>query len=149
MSGHYNIVVIGSGPAGQKAAVQAAKLGKRVAIIDRASSLGGTCIHGGAIPSKTLREAVMHLSGYRERRIYGASYTVKEKITMSDLLFRADQVIKHEIDVTRHQLQRNGVDVIAADASELVDAAPRRPRPRAPRRATARPARRGTVCRLS
>jgi NAD(P) transhydrogenase len=113
----YDLVALGSGPAGQRAAIQAAKLGKRAAVVEHRAVIGGVCINSGTIPSKTLREAVMHLSGYRERRIYGASYTVKEKITMSDLLFRADQVIKHEIDVTRHQLQRNGVDVIAARAA--------------------------------
>ncbi len=113
----YDLFVLGSGPAGQRAAIQAAKLGKRTAVAEHRAVIGGVCINTGTIPSKTLREAVMHLSGYRERSIYGASYTVKEKITMSDLLFRADQVIKHEIDVTRHQLQRNGVEVIAARAS--------------------------------
>jgi NAD(P) transhydrogenase len=113
----YDLVALGSGPAGQRAAIQAAKLGKRAAVVEHRAVIGGVCINTGTIPSKTLREAVMHLSGYRERRIYGASYAVKEKITMSDLLFRADQVIKHEIDVTRHQLQRNGVDVIAARAA--------------------------------
>jgi NAD(P) transhydrogenase len=112
----YDLFVLGSGPAGQRAAIQAAKLGKRTAVAEHRAVIGGVCINTGTIPSKTLREAVMHLSGYRERSIYGASYTVKEKITMSDLLFRADQVIKHEIDVTRHQLQRNGVDVITARA---------------------------------
>jgi NAD(P) transhydrogenase len=113
----YDLFVLGSGPAGQRAAIQAAKLGKRTAVAEHRAVVGGVCINTGTIPSKTLREAVMHLSGYRERSIYGASYTVKEKITMSDLLFRADQVIKHEIDVTRHQLQRNGVDVITARAA--------------------------------
>jgi NAD(P) transhydrogenase len=113
----YDLFVLGSGPAGQRAAIQAAKLGKRTAVAEHRGVVGGVCINTGTIPSKTLREAVMHLSGYRERSIYGASYTVNEKITMSDLLFRADQVIKHEIDVTRHQLQRNGVDVITARAA--------------------------------
>lgn len=113
----YDLFVLGSGPAGQRAAIQAAKLGKRTAIAEHRAVVGGVCINTGTIPSKTLREAAMHLSGYRERSIYGASYSVKDKITMADLLFRADMVIKHEIDVTRHQLQRNGVAVIAASAS--------------------------------
>jgi NAD(P) transhydrogenase len=113
----YDLFVLGSGPAGQRAAIQAAKLGKRAAVAEHRATVGGVCINTGTIPSKTLREAVLHLSGYRERSIYGASYTVKHDITMSDLLFRADQVIKHEIDVTRHQLQRNGVDVIEGRAS--------------------------------
>ena len=113
----YDLFVFGSGPAGQRAAIQAAKLGKRAAVAERRAVVGGVCINTGTIPSKTLREAVLHLSGYRERNIYGASYSVKGKITMSDLLFRADRVIKHEIDVTRHQLQRNGVDVIESRAA--------------------------------
>jgi NAD(P) transhydrogenase len=113
----YDLVVIGSGPAGQRAAIQAAKLDKRVAIVERKAVIGGVCINTGTIPSKTLREAVLHLSGYRERGVYGASYTVKQNITMDDLLFRADHVIGHEIDVTRHQLIRNRVEVLAAEAS--------------------------------
>jgi NAD(P) transhydrogenase len=113
----YDLVVIGSGPAGQRAAIQAAKLDKRVALVERKAVIGGVCINTGTIPSKTLREAVLHLSGYRERGVYGASYTVKQNITMDDLLFRADHVIGHEIDVTRHQLMRNRVEVLAAEAS--------------------------------
>jgi NAD(P) transhydrogenase len=113
----YDMVVIGSGPAGQKAAIQAAKLGKRAAIVEKRSVVGGVCINTGTIPSKTLREAVLYLSGYRERGVYGASYTVKQKITMEDLLFRAHYVIRHENDVIRHQLQRNNVEVITGTAS--------------------------------
>ena len=113
----YDLLVIGSGPAGQRAAIQAAKLGKRVAIVERKAVVGGVCINTGTIPSKTLRETVLHLSGYRERGLYGASYTVKQNITMSDLLMRTDRVISHEIDVTRHQLLRNRVELFAAVAS--------------------------------
>jgi NAD(P) transhydrogenase len=117
----YDLLVIGSGPAGQRAAIQAAKLDKRVAIIERKVVVGGVCINTGTIPSKTLREAILHLSGYRERGLYGASYTVKQHITMSDLLFRTEHVISHEIDITRSQLLRNRVELIAAEAS-FVDA---------------------------
>jgi NAD(P) transhydrogenase len=113
----YDLLVIGSGPAGQRAAIQAAKLDKRVALVEKKAVIGGVCINTGTIPSKTLREAVLHLSGYRERGVYGASYTVKQNITMDDLLYRTSSVIKHEIDVTRHQLQRNRVEVFCADAS--------------------------------
>ena len=76
--------------------------------------VGGVCINTGTIPSKTLREAVLHLSGYRERGLYGASYAVKQQITMRDLLFRVDHVISNEIDVVRHQLMRNGVEILTA-----------------------------------
>jgi NAD(P) transhydrogenase len=113
----YDMVVIGSGPAGQRAAIQAAKLGKRVLITERKVVVGGVCINTGTIPSKTLREAVLHLSGYRERGLYGASYTVKQNITIGDLLFRTGHVINHEIDVTRHQLLRNHIELVAAEAS--------------------------------
>ena len=117
----YDMLVIGSGPAGQRAAIQAAKLDKRVAIVERRAVVGGVCLNTGTIPSKTLREAVMHLSGYRERGVYGASYAVKQHITVDDLLFRADHVMRHEIDVTRHQLMRNRVELLYAEAS-FVDA---------------------------
>ena len=113
----YDLLVIGSGPAGQRASIQAAKLGKRVAIAERKAVVGGICINVGTIPSKTLREAVLHLSGYRLRNVYGASYAVKHDISMSDLLFRTDHVVRHELDITRHQLMRNGVEVIKAEAS--------------------------------
>lgn len=113
----YDMIVIGSGPAGQRAAIQAAKLEKKVAIVEKKTALGGVCINTGTIPSKTLREAVMYLSGYTQRGLYGSSYTVKERITMDDLMFRTDAVIRSEIDVVRHQLMRNGIDLIAAEAS--------------------------------
>jgi NAD(P) transhydrogenase len=113
----YDLLVIGSGPAGQRAAIQAAKLDKRVAIVERKTVIGGVCINTGTIPSKTLREAVLYLSGFRERNVYGASYTVKQNITMEDLLFRTDNVIRHEIDVTRHQLMRNRVELLIGTAS--------------------------------
>jgi len=117
----YDLLVIGSGPAGQRAAIQGAKLDKHVAIVERKAVVGGVCLNTGTIPSKTLREAVMHLSGYRERGIYGASYAVKQHITVDDLLFRADHVMRHEIDVTRHQLMRNQVELLYAEASFVDD----------------------------
>jgi NAD(P) transhydrogenase len=113
----YDLAVVGSGPAGHRAAIQAAKLRKRVVVIERNPILGGVCINTGTIPSKTLREAVLYLSGYREHAMYGASYRVKERITLADLLFRIDGVVRHEIDVSRHQLQRNGVEIVCGSAS--------------------------------
>ena len=117
----YDLLVIGSGPAGQRAAIQGAKLDKSVALIEKKTVLGGVSINTGTIPSKTLREAVMELSGYRGKEFYGLSYSVKERITMQDLLQRVDSVIRHEIDVTRAQLLRNRVEVLSAAAS-FVDA---------------------------
>src|SRR5437879_13007286 len=115
----FDLIVIGSGPAGQRAAIQGAKLGKRVALIEKVATLGGCCINTGTIPSKTMREAVLHLSGYYYQNIYGINYRVKEKITMADLLFRVQHVIKTEIDVTQAQLSRNGIEVITGVASFL------------------------------
>jgi NAD(P) transhydrogenase len=113
----YDLIVIGSGPAGQRAAIQGSKSGKKVALIERREVIGGVCINTGTIPSKTMREAVLHLSGYNYQNIYGVSYRVKEKITMADLAFRVQHVIKTEIDVTTAQLSRNGIEVMTGVAS--------------------------------
>src|SRR5215468_6483133 len=113
----YELMVIGSGPAGHHAAVQAAKLGRRVAIVERLSCVGGVCINTGTIPSKTLREAVLYLSGFQQRGLYGTSYRVKQSITIQDLMFRCHHVIEKENDVYRAQFARNGVDVLEGQAS--------------------------------
>ncbi|HWC98669.1 MAG TPA: Si-specific NAD(P)(+) transhydrogenase [Candidatus Sulfopaludibacter sp.] len=117
----FDLIVIGSGPAGQRAAIQASKCGQRVVVVEQREIVGGTCINTGTIPSKTMREAVMHLSGFQYQGIYGVNYHVKDKITMADLGFRVNQVIKTEVDVTQSQLSRNGVSVIMARAS-FIDA---------------------------
>jgi NAD(P) transhydrogenase len=117
----YDLVVIGSGPAGQKAALNAAKLGKRVALVERENSVGGVCIHTGTIPSKAIREAVLHLTGIRERSLYGTAYAVKQNITMADLLYRCRHVVQNEVDVIRSQMTRNGVCMLFGTAS-FVDA---------------------------
>ncbi len=116
-SSHYDIIVIGSGPSGQKAAIQAAKLRKRVAIIEQSSEVGGVCTNTGTIPSKSFREAVLYLSGFRERSIYGNAYRVKTNITINDLTFRIGSIIRHENDVIEHQLSRNRIEIIQGRAS--------------------------------
>lgn len=108
----YDMVVIGSGPGGQKAAIASAKLGKSVAIVERGQMIGGVCVQTGTIPSKTLREAVLYLTGMSQRELYGASYRVKEKITPADLLARTQHVIGKEVDVVRNQLMRNLIDLL-------------------------------------
>ncbi len=113
----YDLLVIGSGPSGQRAAISGAKLGKRVALVESREVVGGACINTGTIPSKTMREAVLHLSGYNYKSVYGMNYRVKEKITMSDLAFRVQHVIKTEIDVTQAQLSRNNIDMLTGVAS--------------------------------
>lgn len=115
-SQEYDLVVIGSGPGGQKAAIAAAKLGKSVAVIERGRMLGGVCVNTGTIPSKTLREAVVYLTGMSQRELYGASYRVKEKITPADLLARTQHVIGKEIDVVRSQLMRNRIELYTGHA---------------------------------
>lgn len=116
---HYGVVVIGSGPAGQRAAIQAAKSGQRVALIEKQEEVGGVCINTGTIPSKTMREAVMHLSGYQYQSVYGMNYHVKDKITIADLAFRVQHVIKTEVDVSAGQLSRNGIDLVHGVAEFL------------------------------
>lgn len=113
----YDLIVIGSGPAGQRAAIYGAKHGKRVALVESREVVGGACINTGTIPSKTMREAVLHLSGYNYKSIYGMNYRVKERITMADLAFRVQHVIKTEIDVTEAQLSRNNVEMLTGTAS--------------------------------
>jgi NAD(P) transhydrogenase len=116
---HYDLLVIGTGPAGQKAAVQAAKLNKKVGIIERKEVVGGVCTNTGTIPSKSLREAVLYLSGFRQRNLYGAGYRVKDTITIEDLAFRANHVIKNEIAIVQNQMARNRVDMIFGTARFL------------------------------
>ncbi len=113
----YDLLVIGTGPAGQKAAVQAAKLGKKVGIVERREVVGGVCINTGTIPSKSLREAVLYLSGFRQRNLYGAGYRVKDTITIEDLIFRAAHVVTNEIRIVQDQMRRNSVDMIYGTAS--------------------------------
>src|SRR5580698_5272973 len=113
----YDLIVIGSGPAGQRAAIQAAKSHKKVALIEKREVIGGVCINTGTIPSKTMREAVIHFSGFHYQAIYGMNYRVKEKVSMSDLSFRVHHVIKTEIDVTQSQLSRNNVEMLTGQAS--------------------------------
>src|SRR5215472_15140770 len=116
---HYDLVVIGSGPAGQKAAICAAKLRKKVAIVERTRTVGGVCVHTGTIPSKTLREAVLYLSGLRQRSFYGRGYVVKDNIAMQDLVFRAQAVMAREIEVIKAQLRRNQVNTLEGTARFL------------------------------
>jgi NAD(P) transhydrogenase len=117
MANVYDLIVIGSGPAGQRAAIYGAKHGKKVALVEMREVVGGACINTGTIPSKTMREAVLHLSGYNYKSIYGMNYRVKERITMADLAFRVQHVIKTEVDVTEAQLSRNNVEMLTGVAS--------------------------------
>ncbi len=117
---HVDMVVIGSGPAGQKAAIQAAKLGKSVTLIERNRILGGACTHTGTIPSKALREAVLHLSGIQARGFYGdregGGRGKPNEITIEDLIARGQQVIRTEMEVIREHMTRNEVEIICGEA---------------------------------
>lgn len=115
----FDLAVIGSGPGGQKAAVMAAKLDKRVCVIDSKTMVGGVCVNTGTIPSKTMREAVMHLTGMQLREIYGASYRVKEDISITDLLSRLQHVVGRETEVIRAQLLRNHIELVPGMARFL------------------------------
>ncbi len=117
----YDLVVIGSGPAGQKAAIAAATLNKKVAVGERNFKLGRSCLHQGTIPSKTLREAVSYLSGVGQRDLYGSAHRVKEQITIEDLSFRTQRVVEREVNTIRDQLIRNYVDVIAGSGCFVDD----------------------------
>jgi NAD(P) transhydrogenase len=112
----YDLLVLGSGPGGQMAAIAGAKLGRRVGIVDRGTMVGGVCINTGTIPSKTLREAVLYLTGHTQQEFYGHSYRLKSDITIKDLLARTNHVIGREIDVIRSQLARNHVTMLAGTA---------------------------------
>ena len=113
----FDVLVIGSGPGGQKAAIAAAKLERRVAIIERRDMIGGVCLNTGTIPSKTLREAVLYLTGLDQREMYGQSYRVKDEITIADLAARTTHVVGREIEVVRSQLSRNRVAILIGTGS--------------------------------
>jgi NAD(P) transhydrogenase len=115
----YDVLVLGSGPGGQKAAIAAAKLGRRAAVVERKTMVGGVCINTGTIPSKTLREAVLYLTGRSQQEFYGQSYRLKDEITVGDLTARTHHVIGREIDVIRSQLARNHVAMLAGTAKFL------------------------------
>ncbi len=112
MPSRYDLVVIGSGPAGQKAAICAAKLRRSVLVVDRPERIGGVSVHTGTIPSKTLREAVLYLSGFRQRAFYGKDYRPQDKISVADLAQRVRPVREHETTVVRAQLKRNGIETM-------------------------------------
>ena len=113
---HYDLIIIGSGPAGRAAAIQGGKLKRRVLVIDRENRLGGVSVHTGTIPSKTLRETVLNLSGWRERSFYGRSYRVKDDIHAGDLRVRLTKTLDHEVDVLEHQFNRNHVETLMGSA---------------------------------
>ena len=113
---HYDLIVVGSGPAGRRGAIQAAKFGKDVLVVERGGRVGGVSVHTGTIPSKTLRETALNLSGWRERGFYGRSYRVKQNLSADDLRTRLHITLNHEVDVLEHQFARNQVETICGTA---------------------------------
>ena len=117
---HFDLVVIGSGPAGEKGAAQAAYFGKRVCLIERAPKPGGAAINTGTIPSKTLRETALYFSGLRQRGLYGVDLTVKKNITIGDFMHRERAVIKSEWALIAENIEKHGIATIQG-AARLVD----------------------------
>jgi NAD(P) transhydrogenase len=134
---HYDLIVIGSGPAGRRAAVQAAKLRKSVLVVEKGRKVGGVCVHTGTIPSKTLRETVLNLSGWRERGFYGRAHRAKRDITAADLRQRLHITLGHEVEVLEHQFARNAVEWTTGTASFLNPSTIEIASDRAPERHTA------------
>src|SRR6204780_5613130 len=118
--GSFEFIIIGSGPAGRRAAIQAAKLGKSVLVIEKGRRVGGVSVHTGTIPSKTLRETVLNLSGWRERGFYGRAYRVKQNIQAEDLRKRLTMTLDHEVEILEPQFARNKVET-ARGAARFVD----------------------------
>jgi NAD(P) transhydrogenase len=116
---NYDLLVIGSGPAGQKAAIQAAKLRKRVAIVEKQPTVGGASLNTGTLPSKTLKDAIYYLHGFKLRSFTNITYSIRKSLTLRDLMARKDLVLKHELEVITNQLERNDVDIIQGSASFL------------------------------
>ncbi|MCJ8143624.1 Si-specific NAD(P)(+) transhydrogenase [Ancylobacter sp. A5.8] len=115
----FDMIVIGSGPSGRRAAVQSAKIGKSVLVIEKGRRVGGVSVHTGTIPSKTMRETVLNLSGWRERGFYGRSYRVKQDISAGDILARLHKTLDHEVEVLEHQFSRNAVKSLRGEARFL------------------------------
>jgi len=113
----FDMIVIGSGPSGRRAAIQAAKIGKSVLVVEKGRRVGGVSVHTGTIPSKTLRETILNLSGWRERGFYGRAYRVKQDIAAPDLILRLQKTLEHEVEVLEHQFNRNAVRTAKGEAS--------------------------------
>ncbi|MBI5344630.1 MAG: FAD-dependent oxidoreductase, partial [Deltaproteobacteria bacterium] len=108
----YDILVIGSGPGGERAALQASKLGKKVAIIERQPYIGGAGLHTGTLPSKTLRETALYLAGFKQRAVFGFQFTLGRDVTLSELMYRKTEVIRKQMEVLIDQFSRNNVKII-------------------------------------
>jgi NAD(P) transhydrogenase len=109
---HYDLLVIGAGPAGEKGAAQAAYFGKRVALIEREPHPGGAGINTGTVPSKTLRETALYFSGLGQRGLYGIDYQVKTGLTVRDLMYRQHEVVRSLRQVVSENIARHKIDLL-------------------------------------
>jgi len=114
---HYDLIVIGSGPAGEKGAAQAAYFGKRVAMVERAQHVGGAGINTGTVPSKTLREAALYFSGLRQRGLYSIDYSLKENLSVKDFMYREQIVVENEHKIIERNIQRHNITLLHGEAS--------------------------------
>src|ERR1041384_6251201 len=113
---HYDLIVIGAGPAGEKGAAQAAYFGKRAAVVERAPKPGGAAVNTGTVPSKTLRETALYFSGLRQRGLYGVDFNVKKDITIADFMYRERAVVESQWKLINENLDRHGIDQIQGQA---------------------------------
>src|SRR6058998_2964391 len=117
MSDHFDLVVIGSGPAGEKGAAQAAYFGKRVCLVERAPKPGGAAVNTGTIPSKALRETALYFSGLRQRGLYGVDYSVKPDLTVQDFMYREQEVVRSLREVVNANIERHQIDLVRGEAA--------------------------------
>ena len=113
----FDLVVIGCGPAGEKAGAQAAYFGKRVAVIERAAAVGGSCINTGTVPSKTLRESALYFSGLKQRGLYGIDYSLKENLTVHDFMHHEREVVDMERARILKNLEVHGIELVRGQAA--------------------------------
>ncbi len=117
MAEHFDLIVIGSGPAGEKGAARAAYFGKKVALVERAGHVGGAGINTGTVPSKTLRETALYFSGLRQRGLYGIDYALHEGLSIEDFMYRKRIVVESEWGIIHRNLERHNIQLVGGEAS--------------------------------
>ena len=112
----FDLIVIGSGPSGEKGAAQAAYFGKKTAIIEKAPRVGGASVNTGTVPSKTLRETALYFSNLRRRGLYGIDYSIRENISIEDFMYRKTHVVNSEWDLIYKNVDRHNIELIFGEA---------------------------------
>src|SRR5450631_2175218 len=113
----FDLIVIGCGPAGEKAGAQAAYFDKRVAVIEGAAAVGGSCINTGTVPSKTLRESALYFSGLKQRGLYGIDYSLKENLTVHDFMHHEREVVEMERQRILKNLDQHHIELVRGQAA--------------------------------